>query len=227
MKISRILFIICNILFLLLGVGIFITGIYLKVSQADFTELLDSKEFETATALMVSSGIIVAVVSLVGFCGVWLENQCILGLYFVFVVVIFCMELAAGIMGYLYRGKIDDILQDELLIGLRDQKRRTAWNNVQNTYECCGVHNYTNWHNVYSKVNPSEIPDSCCGFENCGTSGGIASWRDGCYEKAVLWLKDNFVLIGVVGVVIGLLQIILMIVAMVLIFMIRRSKQYI
>lgn len=66
--------------FQLLGVGIFITGIYLKVSRADFTELLDSKEFETATALMVSAGIIVAVVSLVGFCGVWLENQCILGL---------------------------------------------------------------------------------------------------------------------------------------------------
>ena len=55
-------------------------GVYLKVSRSLYTELLDSREFETGTALCVSAGIIVIVVSLLGFWGLWMKSQFILSL---------------------------------------------------------------------------------------------------------------------------------------------------
>ena len=64
----------------MLGLAVFIVGVYLKVSRSLYTELLDSREFETGTALCVSAGIIVIVVSLLGFWGLWMKSQFILSL---------------------------------------------------------------------------------------------------------------------------------------------------
>lgn len=44
-------------------------------------------------------------------------------------------------------------------------------------YECCGVHNYTDWMGIYDVNVPSSIPDSCCGYPDCGESGSMAAWR--------------------------------------------------
>lgn len=69
------------ILFLqIMGIAAMCIGIYLKVSRSDFVEILQSKEFETSSALLISAGIIVIVVALVGFIGAWMNNQCMLGL---------------------------------------------------------------------------------------------------------------------------------------------------
>lgn len=64
----------------LMGLAVFIVGVYLKVSRSVYTELLDSREFETGTALCVSAGIIVVVVSLIGFWGLWMKSKFILSL---------------------------------------------------------------------------------------------------------------------------------------------------
>lgn len=63
-----------------MGIVAMCIGIYLKVSRSDFVSILQSKEFETSSAMLISAGIIVIVVALVGFIGAWMNNQCMLGL---------------------------------------------------------------------------------------------------------------------------------------------------
>jgi hypothetical protein len=63
-----------------MGIVAMCIGIYLKVSRLDFIAILQSREFETSSALLISAGIIVIVVALVGFIGAWMNNQCMLGL---------------------------------------------------------------------------------------------------------------------------------------------------
>lgn len=226
MTAARVVFLICDFFFLIMGIGIFIVGIYLKVSRADFTEVLDSKEFEFGTALMVSAGIIVIVVAIIGLIGERLQNQCILGVYLICVILIFCMELAAGITGSLYRNKIENALKGDMLKGLQNSNKRTAWNNVQEVYECCGVHNATDWNGVHDPRNPTWIPDSCCGFENCGTTGSQVAWTIGCFEDAKEWLEINYLTIFLVAIIEAVLQVIQIIMAIVLIYCIRRDKKY-
>ncbi|KAK3101371.1 hypothetical protein FSP39_003051 [Pinctada imbricata] len=223
-KILKWTFGILNVVFLLLGVVVFCVGCYLKVSRSDYTEILDSKEFQTGTALCISAGIIVVVVSLLGFFGLAQENQFLLALYFIAVVIIFSIEIAAGIIAFIYRDRIRDVLREDMLTGLKDEKRRTAWNRVQEKYQCCGVNNYTDWEGVYSVVDTKTLPDSCCGYTGCGTAGGQVAWNIGCYRDAEDWLTENYILLALVAVVVGALQIILMISSIAMIVKIRRSK---
>nr|XP_022345494.1 tetraspanin-9-like [Crassostrea virginica] len=220
-SVKEIVFGIFNTIFLLLGLAVFIVGVYLKVSRSLYTELLDSREFETGTALCVSAGIIVIVVSLLGFWGLWMKSQFILSLYFISVLIIFCLEIAAGIIAYIYRNKIEEIIEEDLRSGLKDIKRRTAWDTVQEKFECCGVHNYTDWMGVYDINVPSSIPDSCCGYPDCGESGSAAAWRIGCVQDAKEWLEENYLLLGAVCVVIGAIHVLLLLVTAVLIFLLR------
>ncbi|XP_062617353.1 tetraspanin-9-like [Saccostrea cucullata] len=220
---AEVFFGIANLLFLLMGLAVFVVGVYLKVSRSVYTELLDSREFETGTALCVSAGIIVVVVSLIGFWGLWMRSQFVLSLYFFSVLIIFCLEIAAGIIAYVYRNKIEDIIVEDLRLGLKDTKRRVAWDTVQEKYECCGVHNYTDWMGVYDVNVPTSIPDSCCGYPDCGESGSAAAWRIGCVEDAKEWLEENYLLLGLVCIVIGALHVLLLIITAALIFFLRRN----
>lgn len=68
------------LIFQILGAIVFGIGIYLKVARAEFIDILESVEFETATAFMIMCGIIVFVIAVVGFAGIWLRNQCIIGM---------------------------------------------------------------------------------------------------------------------------------------------------
>lgn len=225
-KCMRIIFGICNILFFIMGIIAMVIGIYLKVSRSDFVSILQSKEFETSSALLISAGIIVIVVSLVGFIGAWLNNQCMLGLYFIFILVIFAMEIAAGIIAFIYRDDLQRVLKRELLEGLKKDNTRSAWNKLQEKYKCCGVNNYTDWYGVYDIHNYKAIPDSCCGYDTCGQSGSQVAYLISCYEDAKEWFIDNIYLIAAAGIAIGVLQLILIVASIALICCIRREKSY-
>lgn len=223
LKCVRAIFVVCNILFFIMGIAAMCIGIYLKVSRSDFVEILESKEFETSSALLISAGIIVVVVSLVGFIGAWLNNQCMLGLYLIFVLVIFAMELAAGIIALVYSRDIENIIKRELVEGLQKDKTRSAWDKLQEKYMCCGVNNYTDWYGVYDIHNYNIIPDSCCGYMGCGQSGGQVAYIISCYNDAKEWISDNFYLIGAAGITIGVLQLSLIVVSFILICCIRKE----
>lgn len=222
----KIIFAVCNIVFFIMGIVAMCIGIYLKVSRSDFVSILQSKEFETSSAMLISAGIIVIVVALVGFIGAWMNNQCMLGLYFIFVLIIFGMELAAGIIAYVYSDNLENILKRELLEGLKNDKTRSAWDKLQEKYKCCGVNNYTDWQGVYDIHNFNTLPDSCCGYNGCGQSGAQVSYLISCYDDAREWIIDNFYLIGAAGIAIGVLQLILVFVSVALICCIRNEKSY-
>lgn len=225
-KCMKIIFAVCNIVFFIMGIVAMCIGIYLKVSRSDFVSILQSKEFETSSAMLISAGIIVIVVALVGFIGAWMNNQCMLGLYFIFVLIIFGMELAAGIIAYVYSDNLENILKRELLEGLKNDKTRSAWDKLQEKYKCCGVNNYTDWQGVYDIHNFNTLPDSCCGYNGCGQSGAQVSYLISCYDDAREWIIDNFYLIGAAGIAIGVLQLILVFVSVALICCIRNEKSY-
>ncbi|KAL5006437.1 hypothetical protein ScPMuIL_015243 [Solemya velum] len=219
----KIVFVFCNFLFLAMGLAMIIVGCVLRISQFSVMAAIPNDEFQLATALMISSGVIVLIVCVAGFCGVWMENQCILCLYFVCVLVIFAMELAAGIIGYIFRDKVNEKLQQIMIEGLVDESKRDAWHDIQKEFECCGIHNYTDWRNVKEYADGTDIPESCC-YGGCGLTGMDGIHEEGCYDRFLDWIQKNTILIGVAGIVLGVLQILLMVVTLCLVFFIRREK---
>ncbi|KAI0989188.1 hypothetical protein GJ496_009896 [Pomphorhynchus laevis] len=61
-----------------------------------------------------------------------------------------------------------------------NETRISSITSVQSDYECCGLHNYTDWITIY---NLTDIPDSCC---SNGKSLNISStWMQNrsCYAE--------------------------------------------
>ncbi|XP_045174767.1 tetraspanin-9-like [Mercenaria mercenaria] len=223
-RVTQILFILCNILFLIMGVAMVVVGAYLQISRSNYVDLMPSDEFFTATALMISSGTIVVVVCLFGFIGVWMQSQCVMLIYLLCVLVILTLSVAAGIIAFVFHREIDVELKGKLLEGLKDKNKRDEWDDIQSSERCCGVSNYTDWYGVYDPDYPESLPDSCCDGPNCGSQGRVVAYDVGCYKKGKDWIKDNFYTLGAAGIVLGILQIISIAAALALLIMMRREK---
>lgn len=226
MRAVKWLFVFCNALFLIMGIAMIVVGAYLQISNASYMKLVPNDDFFTATALMIASGTIVIVVCLFGLAGVLMESQCFLGIYFLCVLVIFALEIAAGVIGYIYYNKADDEWKGRLLDGLRDEDKREYWDEVQRNERCCGVSNYTDWYTIADPDYPLAVPDSCCDGPICGLQGAKVAFDEGCYQKGKDWLKDKFLILGLSAIILGVLQIICVAAAILLIFFLRRESHY-
>lgn len=218
-KVIRVLFIIFNFIGILTGVAMVAVGAYMYVNKGDYLNLMPQYEDINITAVMLAAGIIIFVVAFIGFCGAWMESQCMLIMFFTAICVIFAMEIAVGIVGFIYRNDIDEQLRTQLQAGLKEEKRRPTWDVIQKELRCCGVVNATDWYAAMG----NEVPDSCCNYEGCGQRPQLAFGVPGCYQKVKDELEDNFYALGAAGIALGVLQIALLVMTMVLICAIRRK----
>lgn len=205
-----------------MGIAMLVVGVWQQISRSNYVELLPSDEFFTASALLISGGIIVIVVCVFGFIGVWMESQCVLVIYTLCVFIILAIAIAAGIIAYIFHGELDDKLRSKLLEGLNDPGKKKFWDDIQQEERCCGVNNHTDW---FSETNTiKSVPDSCCDGPNCGIQGASVAYNIGCYEKGKNFVKDNFYALGATGICLGILQIILVVSSVALVLILRREK---
>ncbi|XP_066276218.1 tetraspanin-4-like [Branchiostoma lanceolatum] len=227
-----------NLLFWLAGCGILGVGIWLRVTQGDFATLVPSIPFVTAPNLCIIAGVIVMVVGFIGCCGALKENKCLLLTFFVMLFIIFCLEITAGALAYVYRDHLEKFARDDLMrgmdqYGIDGQSGLTrAWDLFQTEKHCCGVNNSTDWFNRPVWPNQSWVPDSCCKpnyrpNKDCGQSGNILQFfEDGCVSALKTDFTFNLGLIGAIGIGIGLIQILGMVFALCLFYRIRNEGTY-
>lgn len=192
-----------NVIFWLLGCAILGIGIWLHISKGNYASVAPSFNFLSATALCIAAGGIVLVVGFFGCCGAIMENPCMLLTYFLLVVIIFVMEIVAGILAFVFRNEVETVLKNELLLGVREkyntsseQGLRDAWDSVQRNLKCCGVESYEDWYRISSWRKENRVPDSCCIEEipNCGTHNADPNiWhQQGCFKELKFWLRGSF-----------------------------------
>ncbi|XP_028813428.1 tetraspanin-9-like [Denticeps clupeoides] len=103
---------------------------------------------------------------------------------------------------------------------------RNAWNIIQAEWKCCGVSGYTDW---YEALKEKMVPDRCCQehYQECGRNATNMFWNQGCYEKVEEWLDDNKNMLGMIGMVILVVQLLGMAFSMTLFHQIHRTgKKY-
>lgn len=225
-RITQVVFVICNFLFLIMGGALIVVGAYLQVARAKYLDAMPGDDFSKATALLIASGTLVVVVCLIGFIGVWIRSYCIMLIFFLIVVITLALAIAGGIIAYVFHDKIDSEVSKRLTTGLRDPRMRKKWDTLQKEEHCCGVNNYTDWYGVVNPTYPTTLPDSCCNGLNCGVQGAVVAYDTACFQKAKDWITYNFYMLGAAGIALGVLQIILLVSSIILIFMMRREKKY-
>jgi len=222
-----------NFLFWVLGLCVLGIGIYSLVQTGDYDAVLEGgNPFKSAGNLLVACGIFVAILGFVGCWGAIKHNKICLVIYMAFIVLIFIMELAAGIYSYLKKDKMIDIVEGSLKTvilenyGKDDATNKHGLNKavdwLQQKLQCCGFSNSSDWKNnthwaTAANREKGALPSSCCKDESKTCMRGEANaFSRGCSMPVHDFLVDNAKYLGAVGVGIAFVQLMGFVIALML-----------
>lgn len=240
-RIIKFLVVFFNFLFFVFGCVLIGVGAWALIEHGDYVTIADNVPNASGSKILIAAGVLIAVISFLGCCGAWKENRCMLIIFFICLLVILGLEIAAGVLGYTNRDKVDDIVDENVRTELQgkygeegNKGTTDAFDKLQQSEKCCGWFNYTDWWgSKYSNGSHYKYPDSCCKDEGkgCGelTKGSTVSnkiYTEGCKEKLKTLLKDALYVVGAIGITIVVIQILGMIFALVLICKIGSEGTY-
>ncbi|XP_075456354.1 tetraspanin-8 [Ascaphus truei] len=191
-----------NFLFWVCGCIILGVSIWLRVSKDAQKELgLQDGGFLSAVDLMIAVGAIIMVLGFLGCCGAIKESGCLLLLFFIGLFLILVLQITAGVLGVVYKPKIEQQLNitfHELLpLSTQPEPFKESLYILQQENKCCGlVKGYSDWGNI--------IPQSCnCVPPNdCTTVSGRPVYKEACGTSIVDYFKNHLIII--IGIAFGL-----------------------
>ncbi|XP_015742409.1 CD63 antigen [Coturnix japonica] len=159
-------------------------------------------------------GIIIFFVSFFGCCGAWKESYCMVTTFAVLLSIIFLVEIAAAIAGYVFKDKVRTVLEDGLWETMRkygeDAPLTEAVDRLQEDFHCCGANNYTDWSSLERfRVNDT-VPRSCCRVNttNCNVHPTADTiYIEGCQKGIEVWMKKNILIVAAVALGIAFFEI--------------------
>ncbi|XP_065189301.1 tetraspanin-3-like [Sycon ciliatum] len=157
----------------------------------------------------IALGILLLLIGVFGICGICCDKKSFIKAFAALMLILIALEIAAVVLGFLYRGKLEDELQTGIEDGIRkayggstnDTNTKKALDELQDVFNCCGgngTYDYTSQN--------LEIPQSCC-IDQSSCNGTAAYNQEGCTDKLQdLYKSYTNVFIGI-GVSFAVLEI--------------------
>ncbi|XP_071962981.1 tetraspanin-18-like [Antedon mediterranea] len=171
------------------GAGILALGIILYIGVEDWIKIEeletllnnDDELLEYSSYILLGAGSFIFIVAFMGCCGAISECRWLLGLYFVFLFIVFCAQVTAGVFASLFSMEFEEAVDENMLSGFKQaygdgeyaEGLTRAWRLAEASLECCGYNNgddYNYARNVsiyyYSGDKKDDgfpdFPESCC-----------------------------------------------------------------
>lgn len=202
---------ISNFIIFLGGAIVFGLGVWTLVDKNFINELLGTNLFSGAVYVLIATSALVCLLSFFGCIGAAKEFKCMLLTYFILIFLIFVTMLIGGILGYVFREKVSQTMQQEMHSSMRlygapgGRSITQAWDTTQERLKCCGVKTYNDWR--------GSIPQSCCqrtltDFKPCQDNPTPENIHaQGCLDITSNLIRDNAAIIGGAGIIVSILLI--------------------
>lgn len=214
MKLVKFLVFCFNFIFWLCGIGLIVVGVLVQLSLHNTFTIKDVTA-SGAPILITAIGVIIFLVAFFGCCGAWKENFCMVTVFAILLTLIIIAEIAAVVLGYVYRGKVVTVVEDSLAdmidsYNTSQPEFRSAVDNLQMKLKCCGVNSTSDWRSF--SPSGDSVPDSCCikMTKDCGQGAmndPAKVFQTSCKDAFVKLLNDNLTWIIVAAIVIAVLQV--------------------
>ncbi|XP_028255779.1 tetraspanin-33 [Parambassis ranga] len=217
-----------NFIFWIISLVMVGIGVYARMMK-HAEAALACLSVDPAMMLMVI-GVLMFIITFCGCVGSLRENICLLQTFCICLTIIFMLQLAAGILGFIFsdkaRNKVTEMINKAIIHYRDDIDLQNLIDFGQREFGCCGGIVYTDWsQNMYfncTDTNPSRercsVPFSCCLISKnkvvintmCGQGmqkveyleAGNHIYTNGCIDKLVNWIHSNLFILG--GIALGL-----------------------
>lgn len=217
-----------NFLFWIISLVMVAIGVYARIMK-HAEAALACLAVDPAVMLLVV-GVLMFIITFCGCVGSLRENTCLLQTFCVCLTIIFLLQIAAGVLGFIFsdkaRGKVTEMINKAITHYRDDLDLQNLIDFGQREFSCCGGLTYTDWsQNMYfdcKPKNPSRercsVPFSCCIITKekevintmCGQgiqeldylAAGEHIYTNGCIDKLVDWIHSNLFILG--GIALGL-----------------------
>ncbi|MBN3277091.1 CD9 protein, partial [Polyodon spathula] len=214
MKCVKYLLFIFNFIFWVVGSLVLAIGLWLRFDSTTTSIFeVDSSPttFFIGVYILIGAGALIMLVGFFGCCGAVRESQCLLGLFFACILVIFAAEVAAGVFGFLNKDMIVKEIQDVYVSAVENFNQDYSSNHTLTVFhealKCCGDGKSDKNTNVHK---------TCTEHDNKSCVAAIEEFFNG-----------KLYIIGYVGIGIAGVMIIGMVFSMVLCCAIRNSRDVI
>ncbi|XP_044136988.1 CD9 antigen [Bufo gargarizans] len=207
-----------NFIFWLAGTAVLAIGLWLRFdsqTKTMFESDSNPSSFYTGVYILIGAGALMMLVGFLGCCGAIQESECMLGLFFAFLLVIFAIEIAAGIWGFANKDKVVDELQkfyadtyQKYLVSKEPSLKETI-KSINFALNCCGL------------GGPVEAMLS----DTCPQTGLETLSAQSCPTVIAEVFNKKFHIIGAVGIGIAVVMIFGMIFSMILCCAIRNNRE--
>ncbi|XP_022050395.1 tetraspanin-33 [Acanthochromis polyacanthus] len=218
--IKYILFIFCYFFWVVSAILIAV-GTYAKIAKEK--DVVDTLTVDPALLLIIV-GSVMFLITFLGCFGALRNATCLLKMFLAILVIIFLLQIAAGVMGYLFTDTVmertEKLMMKAIVRYREDRDLENAIDFIQKKFQCCGVESYKDWsQNMYfecSDTNPSleacgvafsccihlqnqTVLNTMCGYGMQQEEESLARhdiFTTGCLEKIVSWAKNNLLLVA-------------------------------
>ncbi|XP_075953556.1 CD63 antigen [Anarhichas minor] len=214
MKCVKFLLFLFNFIFWLCGLALIIVGVLAQIGLHSTLAIRDASASGGPIVIIVI-GVVIFFIAFFGCCGAWKENNCMVTTFAILLFLLIVVEIAAVIVGYMFREKLSNVVEDSLTEMISGYKNGTAEfkktvDKLQEDMKCCGGNSSTDWRS-FGKDGKS-VPDSCCltPSANCGKgtmSNAKKVHQKGCHDALVAFLRKNLLWVIVAALVIASLQV--------------------
>ncbi|XP_065795211.1 tetraspanin-33 isoform X2 [Muntiacus reevesi] len=199
--------------------------------------------------LLIVVGILMFLLTFCGCIGSLRENICLLQTFSLCLTIVFLLQLAAGVLGFVFsdkvRGKVSEIINNAIVHYRDDLDLQNLIDFGQKEFSCCGGISYKDWSlNMYfncSEDNPSRercsVPYSCClptpnqAVINTMCGQGMQAldyleaskviYTNGCIDRLVNWIHSNLFVLGGVALGLAIPQLVGILLSMILVSQIK------
>jgi len=230
-----------NFIFWCAGAAVLGIGIWLYVDAnalQEFTDVVDFDVYAAGPIIFIVAGAVMLVFGFFGCCGAIKESTCLLGTYFTMLLIILGLEVGIGVWAFINYDSVEEASYDSTYkIFTTSAYTEEGADSLQQRFKCCGSKfNATNptyacaVYKDYQIITTGGI-DSCacdekkdgvCGEPSaamktaCGTPSATVKYiyLQDCGQELTTFTEDNIQIIGIVGLAIGLAEIIGMFISM-------------
>ncbi|XP_041931239.1 tetraspanin-18-like isoform X1 [Alosa sapidissima] len=222
-----------NFFIFLGGAVLLAVGIWVLVDPMGFSEIVAANPLIfTGVYFILCLGGLLFLLGFLGCCGAIRENRCLLLFFFMLILIIFLAELAAAILGFIFRENLTrQYFTKELKHHYQGSNSTdvftTTWNAIMTTFDCCGVNGGEDFEeSLFRLLNPTKmVPEACCqrnhllgdmmfrSREDC-LKGSMLIRHKGCYSAVVEYFETYIYLAGALAIVVLTIELFAMVFAM-------------